>query len=226
MDTMRRNSSSSSVISYLVVGSESGEIIILDTQTFNILQHVRHANDVPLPKNVTKPIKKSFSFKARTANIPATPNLMCIYGQYDYNFRIVFTTREGSVCLLGRGWVEGKPIFRMSQPAVGLTLLPTEKTNIVVCADRSLDCYSMKGKRLWGVGLHETAVCMVSIILAHVGQTLICVALRGGLVQIYLNKVVVDHFNVAETVAAMTFGRLGQEDHVLVLVTTGKSRFF
>lgn len=151
---------------------------------------------------------------------------MRIAGQYDYDFRIVYTTREGIVCVLRRGWVEGKPMFRMNQPAVGLTLLPTEKTNVVVCADRSLDCYSMKGKRLWGVGLQETAVCMVSIILSHVGQTLICVALRGGLVQIYLNKVVVDHFNVAETVTAMTFGRLGQEDHVLVLVTTGNRRFF
>lgn len=150
---------------------------------------------------------------------------MCISGQYDYDFRIVYTTREGSVCVLRRGWVEGKPIFRMTKPAIGLTLLPTEKTNVVVCADRSLDCYSMKGKRLWGVSLQETVVCMVSILLAHVGQTLICVALRGGLIQIYLNKVIVDHFNVVETVTAMTFGRLGQEDHVLVLVTAGERRF-
>lgn len=41
MDTIKRNSSSSSWISYLVVASESGEIIILDTQTFSVLQHVR-----------------------------------------------------------------------------------------------------------------------------------------------------------------------------------------
>lgn len=29
----------------------------------------------------------------------------------------------------------------------------------------------------------------------------------------------------AETVSAMAFGRLGQEDHVLVLITVGKKRF-
>lgn len=159
--------------------------------------------------------------QARTANVLATPNLMAVSGQYDYEFRIALATREGSVCMLRRGWLEGKPMFHMDRPVIGLSLLPTDQTNLIICADQSLDCYSKKGKRLWGVNLPEAAVCMETITLTHVGQTLICVALRGGLVQIYLNKVVVDHFNVAETVTAMTFGRLGQEDHVLVLITIG-----
>lgn len=41
MDTIRRNASSSSIVSYLIIASESGEIIILDTQSFSVLQHVR-----------------------------------------------------------------------------------------------------------------------------------------------------------------------------------------
>lgn len=40
MDTIRRNSSSSSISSYLVIASESGEIIILDAHSCTILQHV------------------------------------------------------------------------------------------------------------------------------------------------------------------------------------------
>lgn len=40
MDTIRRNTSSSSIVSYLIIASESGEIIILDTQSFSVLQHV------------------------------------------------------------------------------------------------------------------------------------------------------------------------------------------
>lgn len=150
--------------------------------------------------------------------------------------------------MLRRGWLEGKSIFRTDHAAVGLSLLPIDQTIIVVCIDKTLDCYSKKGKRLWGVILPEPAVCMVSITLTHVGQTLVCVALRGGLVQIYSNKVVVDQFDVpgrylhiikpkqkrfcrgmffsvTETVSAMTFGRLGQEDHVLVLISIGKYYF-
>lgn len=151
---------------------------------------------------------------------------MTVSGQYDYDFRIAIATREGSVCILRRGWLEGKPLFHMDRPVIGLSLLTVDQANLIVCADQSLDCYTKKGKRLWGVNLSESAICMETITLTHVGQTLICVALRGGLVQIYLNKVVVDHFNVAETVAAMKFGRLGQEDHVLVLITIGNFFFF
>lgn len=39
MDTMRRNTSSSSIVSYLVIASESGEVIIVDTQSFSVLHH-------------------------------------------------------------------------------------------------------------------------------------------------------------------------------------------
>lgn len=136
-------------------------------------------------------------FQARTTSFTATPSLISVTGQYDHDFRIVVSTREGSVCMLRRGWLEGKSIFKIDYPAVGLSLLPIDQTIIVVCIDRTLNCYSKKGKRLWDVILPEPAICMVSITLSHIGQTLVCVALRGGLVQIYSNKVVVDHFNVA-----------------------------
>lgn len=225
MDSIRRNTSSSSIISYLVIASESGEVIILDTQSFAILQHV--SENLSLKKRHSSKIKNNYKyvwncFQARTSSFSSTPSLISVSGQYDYDFRIVIATREGDVCMLRRGWLEGKSIFKIDQPAVGLSLLPIDQTIIVVCIDKKLDCFSKKGKRLWGVILPDPAVCMVSITLSHVGQTLVCVALRGGLVQIYSNKVIVDQFTVSETVSAMAFGRLGQEDHVLVLITIGK----
>lgn len=98
--------------------------------------------------------------------------------------------------MLRKGWLEGKQIFRVDYPAIGLSLLPIEQTIIVVCMNSALDCYTKKGKKIWGVELSAPAVCMVPVLLHHLGQTLVCVALRGGLVQLYLNKVVVDQFNV------------------------------
>lgn len=69
----------------------------------------------------------------------------------------------------------------------------------------------------------------------------VCVGLKGGLVQLYSQKNLVDQFQapgeyltlciqklfrqfllVSDTVLAMTFGKLGQEEHVLVLVTNSK----
>lgn len=181
MDKISRTSSSVSVVSYLVIASESGEIIILDPQAFTVLHN------------------------ARTTSFTATPSLISVSGQFDADFRIVVSTREGSVCMLRKGWLEGKAIFKIDHPAVGLSLLPIDQTIIVVCIEKILDCYSKKGKRLWGVILPESAVCMVSFTLAHFGQTLVCVALRGGLVQIYSSKVVVDQFTVAGMVGIVQF---------------------
>lgn len=65
--------------------------------------------------------------------------------------------------MLRRGWLEGKSIFKIDHSAVGLSLLPIDQTIIVVCVDKTLDCYSKKGKRLWGVILPDPAICMVCL---------------------------------------------------------------
>lgn len=124
--------------------------------------------------------------------------------------------------MLRRGWLEGKTIFKIERPITGISVLSIDQCNIIVCVGKCLECYSKKGRRMWGVNLVESVICMTIINLRHVGLQLICIALQGGLVQIYSNKVVVDQFSVSETVAAMAFGRLGQEDHVLVLITVGE----
>lgn len=45
METIRRNSSGPNNISFLVIASESGEIIILDAKTSTVLQHVSDLSD-------------------------------------------------------------------------------------------------------------------------------------------------------------------------------------
>lgn len=85
----------------------------------------------------------------------------------------------------------------MEQPAVGLAILPIDQTIIVVCMNNSLDCYSKKGKKLWSIELPAPAMCMVPVTLNHIGMTLVCVALHGGLVQLYSQKNLVDQFTIS-----------------------------
>lgn len=40
METVRRTASTSSVVSYIVLAAETGEVIILDPQGFTVLHHV------------------------------------------------------------------------------------------------------------------------------------------------------------------------------------------
>lgn len=167
--------------------------------------------------------------------------MISVTGQFDIDFRMVIASREGHLCILRKNWLEGRQIVKLDHPTIGLTLLPIDQTIIVACINKTLECYSKKGKKLWSVKLVASAICMTPVHLSHLGMTLICIGLRGGLVQLYLQKNLVDQFSVPgiwqnnnsiknnkifndiDSISAMTFGKLGQEDHVLVLITTAGS---
>lgn len=182
-------------VSCLVIATENGEIFILDCQSFAILHHAKSNSNLDCPVMIS-------------AN-----------GQWDNDFAIVVATRQGHVSILRRGWLEGKNVIRLEQPVTGLALLPVDQTIVFVCMNRTLQCYSKKGKRLWSVTLRAPAICMTPISLSHLGLSLVCVALEGGQVQLYSAKKLVDEFSAPMTVTAIVFGRLGQEDHVLALNT-------
>lgn len=182
-------------ISCLVIATENGEIFILDCQTFAILHHAKTNSNLDCPVMVSAS------------------------GQWDHEFAIVVATRQGHISILRKGWLEGKNVIRLHEPVTGIALMPVDQTIVFVCMDRSLQCFSKKGKRLWSVTLKSPAICMTPIALSHLGLTLVCVALEGGQVQLYSAKKLVDEFTVPVTVTAIVFGRLGQEDHVLALNT-------
>ncbi|EDS36472.1 BBS1 [Culex quinquefasciatus] len=199
MASIKKTSNETKSASCLILATESGELLILDTQAFVVLH------------------------QARVCSFQGTPSIISASGQYDIDFRLVISTREGSLCLLRKGWLVGQHIVKLENPAAGLALLPIDQTIVVVCMDNYLLCYSKKGKKLWSVTLPQPAVCMTPVCLPHLGINLVCVALRGGLVQFYCQKKLVDQFYAPETVSALTFGRLGQEEHVLILVTSDGS---
>ncbi|EAT38940.1 AAEL009211-PA [Aedes aegypti] len=199
MVSIKKVANDSKSASCLILAVESSEIFILDTQAFVVLH------------------------QARACNYQGTPSMISATGQYDVDFRLVISTREGYLCLLRKGWPVGQHIVKLEYPSAGLALLPIDQTIVVVCMNNYLLCYSKKGKKLWSVTLPQPAVCMTPVPLPHLGISLVCVALRGGLVQFYCQKKLVDQFYAPETVSAMTFGRLGQEEHVLILVTSDGS---
>ncbi|XP_053676967.1 Bardet-Biedl syndrome 1 protein homolog [Anopheles nili] len=199
MATIKKASNEPKASSCLILATESGEMLFLDTQAFFVLA------------------------QAKVGPFHGTPSMISASGQYDIDYRVVITTREGALYLLRKGWLTGQHIVKLEAPAAGLSLLPIDQTIVVVCMNRSLVCYSKKGKKLWTVKLPQPAVCMTPVCLPHLGINLVCVGLKGGLVQFYSQKKLVDQFYAPESVSALSFGRLGQEEHVLILVTTDGS---
>ncbi|XP_077292811.1 Bardet-Biedl syndrome 1 [Arctopsyche grandis] len=196
MTTLNMNSIDKDGVACLILGTENGDINILDPQTFTILH------------------------QARVHNTKATPTIIQSSGLFDVEFRIIIATREGSICILRREWLEGKCLVQLSSLVVGLIITPGDNSIVVASMDKTLQCFSKKGKRNWSLNLPHTVTTITLVQLGHLGVNLIAVAMTGGLIQFYNGKNLVDLFQIQDTVSVMKFGQLGQEENVLVLITS------
>lgn len=197
MCCLKRVSSSSNPPSHLVLATDTGRIYVLEPQGFNVIYQA-----------------KTCSFET------AVTSLISVHGTYETDFCIVVGTRNGGVYLLRKSSNEGQEIVKMTTPLTGLQLLPVDQTIVVTTMEQRLMCYSKRGKLLYQVPLEAQPVCILPLMLAHLGITLVAVALQGGTVKFFLQRYLVDAFEVPQTVAAMRYGRMGVEDNVLVLTTT------
>lgn len=154
------------------------------------------------------------------------------------NIGIVTNYKENSITnagIAGRGdnntiasscnGISGMEIFRLSEPIVGLILLPIDQTIVVCSMNKRLLCYSKKGKQLYSITLRSQPLCMILLNLHYLGMTLIAISLIDGSIQFYMQKYLVDEMhlnriNENEAINAMIFGRMGFEEHVLCLITT------
>ncbi|XP_034102765.1 Bardet-Biedl syndrome 1 protein homolog [Drosophila albomicans] len=202
MCCLKRVSSSPNPPSHLVLATDTGRVFVLEPQGFNLV------------------------YQARTCSYEtAVPSLISVHGTYETDFCIVVGTRNGGVYLLRKANNEGQEILKMSTALTGLLLLPVDQTIVVTTMEQRYLCYSKRGKLLYQVQLEAQPVCILPLMLAHLGLTLVAVALQGGVVKFFLQRYLVDEFVLPETVAAMLYGRMGMEDHVLTLTTQSGEMF-
>jgi Bardet-Biedl syndrome 1 protein len=147
LTTIYKNMEDEKASNCLVIATDAGEIFIMDSQTFNILH------------------------EARVCSFKATPDLISSSGSYLNDFKIVIATRECSICILRRGWLEGREIVRLEQPALALSLLQIDQTIVVL--GKSLMCYSKKGKMLWLLNVPSEVTCMTPVPLPHLGVSMV-----------------------------------------------------
>lgn len=196
MCCLKRVSSNVNPPSHLVLATDSGRIFVLEPQGFNLI------------------------YQAKTCSYEtAVPSLISVHGTYETDFCIVVGTRNGGVYLLRKSSSEGQEIFKLSIPLTGLQLLPIDQTIVITTMEHRYLCCSKRGKLLYQMQLDAAPVCILPLMLTHLGITLVAVALQGGKVIFFLNRYQVDEFVVSQTVAGMIYGRMGMEDHVLTLIT-------
>lgn len=147
MTTIFKNIEDEKAANFLIIATDAGEILIMDSQTFNILH------------------------EARVCSFKATPDLISSSGSYLSDFKIIVATRESSICILRKGWLEGREIVKLEKSAMAMSLLPIDQT--IVILSNSLMCFSKKGKMLWAFKTPSDVSCMTPVSLPHLGVSMV-----------------------------------------------------
>lgn len=82
-------------------------------------------------------------------------------------------------------------------------------------------CWFLQGNKLWNQKMNHEITCLCLIPLPHFSTSLLAVGMRGGTIQLYQGRHLVDVIIGVETPSAIAFGQLGQEEHVMVIITVG-----
>ncbi|CAK1582231.1 unnamed protein product [Parnassius mnemosyne] len=192
---LKMNSVDKYALSCLVVGTEDGEIIILEPASFT-------------------PIST-----AKLYTIKKTPYQMVATGLYNVDYRITIATRDKSVCLLKRDWKEGQLLFRTDEHIIAIEVSNIDNSIFVICCDSTFACYSKKGKKQWSITLEHRPVALTLVPIMHLGTTLTAVALASGHLHLYDGKARRDTMFIRDVVSVMKFGQLGKEENVFIIIT-------
>ncbi|XP_065826341.1 Bardet-Biedl syndrome 1 protein homolog isoform X2 [Oscarella lobularis] len=188
--TMKKTHSEDQSVSCLVLGTEAAEIFVLDPQAFTILAKM---------------------------SVPSVPVFLRISGLFEVEFRIIVSCRDGNIYTLRKGGKSPKSCIELTSQPVGLEKL--EKSIAVGCMDRTLNCYTLKGKRLWSVTMPEDIMAMALMDHKAKGFRAVLVSLANGEVRLYKDRHLVNKFQEEDSVTAMKFGRFGREEGALILTT-------
>ena len=105
----------------------------------------------------------------------------------------------------------------MSSQIVGIE--KSGKNIIIGCMDRSIYCYTTKGKKLWKLEMPANILAFGGLELKSKGVQGYIVSLSNNEVHIYRDKFIVSKFITQDSVVGIKFGKFGREDANLIMTT-------
>uniref|UniRef100_A0A8C1Z2Q1 BBSome complex member BBS1 n=1 Tax=Cyprinus carpio TaxID=7962 RepID=A0A8C1Z2Q1_CYPCA len=189
---LKKNMADEDAVSCLVIGTENGDVYILDPEAFTILYKM---------------------------SLPSSPTLMDVTGQFDVEFRITVACRNGNIYILRRDSPKPKYCIELSSHPVGLVRMG--KNVVVGCTHETLHGYTQKGKKLWTAYLPAPVTTMALMDLPTRGFQAVLVGLANCEVHMYRDKNLISTIKTPDVVTSICFGRYGREDGTLIMTTKG-----
>ncbi|CAF4843961.1 unnamed protein product [Pieris macdunnoughi] len=196
LTTMKMRSTEKMAVSCLIVGTEEGEIVVLDPHTFTEIT------------------------KAKLNTVKSEPHQIVATGLFNIDYRLTVATRNKCVCILKRDWKEGRQLFRTEDHIIAIEVMEFDKSIMVICCDKTFSCYSKKGNKQWWLQLDCHPVAITQVPVTHLGVTLVAVSLVSGHLNLYDGKAKRDSMFIRDIASVIKFGQLGQEEHVFTIITS------
>lgn len=197
MDVLKKDSDDADAMTLLIVGTESGHLLILPQD--------------PLNSNILCKLQ-----------LPSTPCLLSCVGVFDVEWRISVTCRDGKLYSVKNGEVRGSALLVGTAVDLGsqaVAVVKQDKSLWIACMDRSVTCYSAKGKRLKGMYLAQdiAEMTIMSLKKAQINHLLL-IALTSGEIGLYRELTCIHSFKVDSPILTMIYGLYGREENSLIIV--------
>lgn len=192
MEVIKKNMDEEDALSQLVIGTESGAIIILDVGGVTVVNRF---------------------------SLPSAPAYITVTGLYDVEYRIVCACRNGSVYTIKNGELSGTVIELEAQPC-GLARM--DKHIMVACMGSVVHAYHIKGKKSYSLYMPAPVATIEVLSLQRMRSVkALLVSLHNGEVRIYSEKSVVATLHLDDPAVGMRFGAYGREEAALAMVGKG-----
>ncbi|XP_066585780.1 Bardet-Biedl syndrome 1 protein homolog isoform X2 [Prorops nasuta] len=189
---IRKDSWHDPASSCIVIGTEGGEILVLDPRAFSLIDKFM-------------------------LNWP--PVALATSGLWVGDGRIVVVGRDGRIGTIKRG-SSLKVWEKLPAPAIAVSSLTSDGAAVAVM-NGTLVGFSKKGQKIWCIDIPGAIMDMVSLPVPQSGLSLLAISTAGFGVRVYDGKYYVDTVKTLEPVTAMKYGRMGQEERAMAMVTIG-----
>lgn len=188
MEVLRKDMDEEGSISMLVVGTEAGQVHILE------------------PSGTRANV---------SVQLPATPAFMAVTGLYTVEYRIVCACRDGHVYSIKNGEQTGAAIELEAMPC---GLVRIDKTILVACMSSVVNAFHIKGKKLYSLFLPAPAVCIEQLELQKRAARALLLGLANGELRCYQEKHLIATLQLGETLTGLRFGPYGREESSLICI--------
>lgn len=197
MEELSKDSEEPDGINHLVVGTESRHLYVLHQDPSNS------------------------SYICRVV-LPAVPVMMSVFGMFDIEWRAAVACRDGKIYVVKNGEIRGTAIVTgtiIDLCSQVISMAKQDKLLWVATMDRTLACYTPRGKRTKSLIVNEdiSQICVIAVRRAKVSHLLL-VAVASGEIRMFRDSSLVYTFTVDKPVLGLQYGSYGREESTLVAV--------